>query len=135
MATITDMVELDIQNGIAIVRINNPPVNALSEGVRTGLFEAVQQADKNDDAKAILIICSGRTYIAGADIKEFGKPQKGVSLFDAQDAIEEASKPVISTIHGTCLGGGLEGLCCVLCVYERWFPNELFWQGGWKPQG
>jgi len=107
------MVELDIQNGIAIVRINNPPVNALSEGVRTGLFEAVQQADKNDDAKAILIICSGRTYIAGADIKEFGKPQKGVSLFDAQDAIEEASKPVISTIHGTCLGGGLEtALCC-----------------------
>jgi len=107
------MVELDIQNGIAIVRINNPPVNALSEGVRTGLFEAVQQADKNDDAKAVLIICSGRTYIAGADIKEFGKPQKGVSLFDAQDAIEGASKPVISTIHGTCLGGGLEtALCC-----------------------
>lgn len=113
MAAITDMVELDIQNGIAIVRINNPPVNALSEGVRTGLFEAVQQADKNDDAKAVLIICSGRTYIAGADIKEFGKPQKGVSLFDAQDAIEGASKPVISTIHGTCLGGGLEtALCC-----------------------
>ncbi len=108
MAAITDMVELDIQNGIAIVRINNPPVNALSEGVRNGLFEAVQQADKNDDAKAILIICSGRTYIAGADIKEFGKPQTGVSLFDAQDAIEGASKPVISTIHGTCLGGGLE---------------------------
>ncbi|OUV67217.1 MAG: 3-hydroxyacyl-CoA dehydrogenase [Gammaproteobacteria bacterium TMED133] len=113
MAAITDMVELDIQNGIAIVRINNPPVNALSEGVRTGLFEAVQKADKNDDAKAVLIICSGRTYIAGADIKEFGKPQKGVSLFDAQDAIEGASKPVISTIHGTCLGGGLEtALCC-----------------------
>jgi len=108
MAAITDMVDLEIQDGVAVVRIDNPPVNALSRGVRDGLFQAVNQADADDAAKAILIICSGRTYIAGADIKEFGKPQEGTSIFDAQTAIENASKPVVSTIHGTALGGGLE---------------------------
>ena len=108
MAAITDMVDLEIQDGVAVVRIDNPPVNALSRGVRDGLYQAVNQADANEAAKAILIICNGRTYIAGADIKEFGKPQEGTSLFDAQSAIENASKPVVSTIHGTALGGGLE---------------------------
>jgi 3-hydroxyacyl-CoA dehydrogenase len=108
MAAITDMVNLEIQDGVAVVRIDNPPVNALSRGVRDGLFQAVNQADADDAAKAILIICSGGTYIAGADIKEFGKPQEGTSIFDAQTAIENASKPVVSTIHGTALGGGLE---------------------------
>jgi len=107
------MVDLEIQDGLAIARIDNPPVNALSEGVRNGLYEAVRKADADADVNAILIICSGNTYIAGADIKEFGKPPTGVSLFDVQDAIERASKPVVSAIHGTCLGGGLEtALCC-----------------------
>jgi 3-hydroxyacyl-CoA dehydrogenase len=113
MAAITDMVDLEIQDGIAVLKINNPPVNALSRGVRDGLFEGVKQANADDAAKAILIICEGRTYIAGADIKEFGKPQQGTSLFDVQVTIEGASKPVISAIHGTALGGGLEtAICC-----------------------
>ncbi|MBC9867081.1 MAG: 3-hydroxyacyl-CoA dehydrogenase [Opitutae bacterium] len=113
MAAITDMVDLEIQDGVAVIRIDNPPVNALSEGVRNGLHEAVLKADADDEAEAILIICEGRTYIAGADIREFGKPHRGVPLFDVQDVIEGASKPVVSTIHGTCLGGGLEvAICC-----------------------
>ena len=107
------MVDLEIQDGVAVIRIDNPPVNALSEGVRNGLHEAVLKADADGEAVAILIICEGRTYIAGADIREFGKPHRGVSLFDVQDVIEGASKPVVSTIHGTCLGGGLEvAICC-----------------------
>ena len=107
------MVDLEIQDGVAVIRIDNPPVNALSEGVRNGLHEAVLKADADDEAEAILIICEGRTYIAGADIREFGKPHRGVPLFDVQDVIEGASKPVVSTIHGTCLGGGLEvAICC-----------------------
>ena len=113
MAAITEMVDLENQNGVAVIRIDNPPVNALSEGVRNGLYEAVLKADADDEVEAILIICEGRTYIAGADIREFGKPHRGVSLFDVQDVIEGASKPVVSTIHGTCLGGGLEvAICC-----------------------
>ncbi|MDA1069542.1 MAG: 3-hydroxyacyl-CoA dehydrogenase NAD-binding domain-containing protein [Verrucomicrobia bacterium] len=116
MAAITDMVNLEFQDGIAVVRIDNPPVNALSRGVRDGLYEAVKQADADEAAKAILIICNGGTYIAGADIKEFGKPQQGMSLFEVQKVIEGASKPVISTMHGTALGGGLE--TAITCHYR-----------------
>jgi 3-hydroxyacyl-CoA dehydrogenase len=96
-----------------MVCVDNPPVNALSAGVRTGLYEAVTLADADDAIKAILIICKGRTYIAGADIREFGMPPKGTPLPEIQAAMEGASKPVISAIHGTALGGGLEtALCC-----------------------
>jgi len=113
MTAITDMVDLEVVDGVAVVSVNNPPVNALSEGVRTGLYEAVTRADSDDTAKAILIICKGRTFIAGADIREFGKPPKGEPLQKVQAAMEGASKPVISAIHGTALGGGLEtALCC-----------------------
>ena len=113
MVKISDTVELDVNDGVAVISIDNPPVNALSESVRDGLHEAVVKADGDDSAKAILIICKGRTYIAGADIREFGQPPSGKRLFDVHDVIENASKPVISTIHGTALGGGLEtALCC-----------------------
>jgi 3-hydroxyacyl-CoA dehydrogenase len=113
MTAITDMVDLETRDGVAVVWVDNPPVNALSEGVRTGLCEAVTRADADDAIKAIFIICKGRTYIAGADIREFGMPPKGPPLPEVQAAIEGASKPVISAIHGTALGGGLEtALCC-----------------------
>lgn len=113
MTAITDMVDLETRDGVAVVTVDNPPVNALSEGVRTGLFEAVTEAEVDTAIKAILIICKGRTYIAGADIREFGMAPKGPSLPEVQAVIEGASKPVISAIHGTALGGGLEtALCC-----------------------
>lgn len=118
------MVDLEIRDGVAVVRIDNPPVNALSKGVRNGLYEAVLKAEADDEASAILIICEGRTYIAGADIREFGKPQRGVPLFEVQDVIEGASKPVVSTIHGTCLGGGLEVAIC--CHYRVGVPTARF---------
>jgi 3-hydroxyacyl-CoA dehydrogenase len=107
------MVDLETRDGVAVVWVDNPPVNALSAGVRTGLFEAVNKADAEDAVKAILIICKGRTYIAGADIREFGMPPQGTPLPEVHAAMEGASKPVISAIHGTALGGGLEtALCC-----------------------
>ncbi|MBW1846158.1 MAG: enoyl-CoA hydratase/isomerase family protein [Deltaproteobacteria bacterium] len=113
MTAITDMVDLETRDAVAVVSVDNPPVNALSAGVRTGLYEAVTRADADDAVKAVLIICKGRTFIAGADIREFGKPPKGTPGPKVQAAIEGASKPVISAIHGTALGGGLEtALCC-----------------------
>ena len=113
MTAITDMVDLETRDGVAVVSVDNPPVNALSAGVRTGLYEAVTKADADDTVKAILIICKGRTFIAGADIREFGKPPKGTPGSKVQASIEGASKPVVSAIHGTALGGGLEtALCC-----------------------
>jgi 3-hydroxyacyl-CoA dehydrogenase len=108
MAKLTDMVDMEMQGGVAVIAIDNPPVNALSAGVRTGLYEGVTQAVADDAVKAILIYCKGRTYIAGADIKEFGQPPSGTPLGDVIKTIENAPKPVISAIHGTALGGGLE---------------------------
>ncbi len=116
MTQITDMVSMETDGDIAVVIVDNPPVNALSAGVRTGLYEAVTKADADDAVKAILIICTGNTYIAGADIKEFGQAPQGTPLSDVHNAIENASKPVVSTIHGTALGGGLE--TALVCHYR-----------------
>ena len=96
--------------------VNNPPVNALSWHVRQGLFDGINQAVANG-AKAIVVICDGRTFIAGADISEFGggAPQ-AAGLHDVQAAMEDAPVPVIAAIHGTALGGGLE---VALCAHYR----------------
>jgi 3-hydroxyacyl-CoA dehydrogenase len=113
MTAITEMVDLETRDGVAVVTVDNPPVNALSAGVRTGLYEAVTKAEADDGVKAILIICKGRTFIAGADIREFGQAPKGTPGIEVHTLIEGASKPVVATIHGTALGGGLEtALCC-----------------------
>ncbi len=98
---------------IAVLSINHPPVNALSQVVRQGLLAGMQQARALPGVKALVLICEGRTFLAGADITEFGKPPQGPSLYAVQDEIETAPFPVIGAIHGTSLGGGLEvALCC-----------------------
>ena len=104
---------LSIEGDIAILAINHPPVNALSQVVRESLVKGMTQAQANPAVRAIVLICEGRTFLAGADITEFGKPPQSPSLFEAQDAIELGNKPVIAAIHGTSLGGGFEvALCC-----------------------
>jgi 3-hydroxyacyl-CoA dehydrogenase len=108
MAAINSVVDLSIEGEVALVTINSPPVNALSQPVREGLKRGVEAAEANGAVKAIIIICDGRTFIAGADISEFGKPPAPPSLHDALNAMENASKPVIAAIHGTALGGGFE---------------------------
>ncbi|NBU29489.1 MAG: 3-hydroxyacyl-CoA dehydrogenase, partial [Caulobacteraceae bacterium] len=108
MAAINSVTDLTREGDIAIVTLNSPPVNALSAGVRDGLAGAFEAAIQDADVKAIVLICDGRTFIAGADISEFGGAQKGASLFDVQNAMENSPKPVIAAIHGTALGGGLE---------------------------
>ena len=92
---------------LAVVTIDNPPVNATSQAVRAGLLEAINRAAA-DDSRALVLCCAGRTFIAGADITEFGKPPLAPALPDVLDALEALPKPVIVAIHGTALGGGLE---------------------------
>src|ERR1700690_850854 len=108
MAAINSVVDLSIEGEVALCTINSPPVNALSQAVREGLKRGVEAAEANGAVKAIVIICDGRTFIAGADISEFGKPPAPPHLPEALDAMENASKPVIAALHGTALGGGFE---------------------------
>ena len=117
MQSVTTRVEDDI----LIVTINNPPVNALSWHVRQGLKDSVEEGLANDAVKGILIHCDGRTFIAGADITEFGKPPQGPDLGSTLDAMETSSKPVVAAIHGTALGGGLETTLC--CHYRIAVPS------------
>ncbi|GHC74048.1 3-hydroxyacyl-CoA dehydrogenase [Pseudorhodoferax aquiterrae] len=104
---------LAIEGDIGVLTLSYPPVNALSQVMREAIVEGMREANANPAIKAIVLICDGRTFLAGADITEFGKPPKAPSLREAQDQIENAAKPVIAAIHGTALGGGLEvALCC-----------------------
>ena len=121
METINDVTTLEIDGDIAVITVNSPPVNALSAPVRDGIADAVRRAIADDRAKAIVLLCAGRTFVAGADIREFGKPPKGTSLFDLESLIENAPKPVIAAIHGTALGGGLE--LALACHYRVAVPS------------
>jgi 3-hydroxyacyl-CoA dehydrogenase len=113
MQIINDVTTLAIEGEIGVLTLNSPPVNALSQPVREGLLNGMKAANANPAIKAVVLICDGRTFIAGADIAGFGKPPTLPSLPAAQDEIENASKPVIAAIHGTSLGGGFEvALCC-----------------------
>ncbi len=93
---------------IAVVTLDNPPVNAISEAVRKGLYEMVGHLDADPEVKAVVLICAGRTFLAGADVREFGKPPVEPHLPDVVDRIEAAEKPWVAAIHGAALGGGFE---------------------------
>ena len=106
MPAINEVTNLEVESNIAVLTLNSPPVNALSASVREGLHDGVKQTVEDESIRAVVLICEGRTFIAGADITEFGQAPKGPSLFDVLDMIENSPKPVISAIHGTALGGG-----------------------------
>ena len=102
-----DPVSYELAGDIGIIRIANPPVNALSHAVRAGIADALAEAAA-DASAAVLLLCTGRTFIAGADITEFGKPMQDPSLPEVITLLESHPQPVVAALHGTALGGGLE---------------------------
>ena len=103
----------EIIDNVAVLTVDNPPVNPLSDGVRTGLYESITKAESDDSVKGVVLTGNGRAFIAGADISEFGGNVEGVSLNEVFSKLEFCSKPVVAAINGIALGGGLEtALCC-----------------------
>ena len=100
-------VKYELESNIGVISVDYPPVNALSQAVRQGLHDAITAA-QDDASEAVVIVCDGRTFIAGADITEFGKPAVEPFLTDLLNTIEASVKPVVAAIHGTALGGGFE---------------------------
>ena len=112
-----------LNNAIAIITINYRPVNALSQQVRAGLVKAIESLEANHKVKVIILRCEGKTFIAGADIKEFGKPATAPFLPDVVNRIADCTKPVIASLFGTTLGGGFE--VALSCHYRVALSNAV----------
>ena len=109
----SDQVGLKKIGAIGVITVDYPPVNALGAAVRDGLMACLNEALADPEIKAMVLLGAARTFIAGADIREFGKPRTGTPLPAINEAYEYAEKPIVAAIHGTALGGGLEvALCC-----------------------
>ncbi|MEM7058925.1 MAG: 3-hydroxyacyl-CoA dehydrogenase NAD-binding domain-containing protein [Pseudomonadota bacterium] len=117
----SDAVRYETDGEIAILTVNNPPVNALSQAVRAGITDGVKRASEDDAIKGIVLLCDERTFIAGADITEFGKPPLDPHLRVQNSVQEDAPKPMVAGIHGTALGGGLE--TALSCHYRVAVPS------------
>lgn len=104
----SEVVTYSREGSVGVIAVNYPPVNALSHAVRSGLVAALEQGQKDSETKVLLLVCEGRTFIAGADIREFGKPMQEPSLPVVVEQFENSGKPLVAAIHGTALGGGLE---------------------------
>src|SRR5258708_4262648 len=99
---VNEVVKLERRDVIAIVTVNSPPVNALSAAVRGGILECMKSAIADPEVKAIVLTCAGRTFIAGADITEFGKPPKPPGLHEVLTVMENSLKPIVAAVHGKC---------------------------------
>ena len=110
----------EVKDNVALLTVDNPPVNPLSDGVRTGLYESLTKAEEDDSVVGVALTGNGRAFIAGADISEFGGNVEGVSLNEVFQKLEHCSKPVVAAINGIALGGGLEtALCCNYRIADK----------------
>lgn len=108
MSAQTAVVSIERDGDVAVVVVANPPVNALSQALRQGLWDAAVALDADPTVRAVALVCAGRTFIAGADVNEFGKPPMEPHLPDLVGRIEAAAKPWVAAMHGSALGGGFE---------------------------
>ena len=110
----------EVNDGVAVLTVDNPPVNPLSDGVRNGLYESLQKAEDDNTVKGVVLTGNGRAFIAGADISEFGGNVEGKSLNEVFQKLEFCKKPVVAAINGIALGGGLEtALCCNYRIIDK----------------
>ncbi len=101
------VVRFEVEDGIGVITVDNPPVNALGPGVREGIIEAVDRGVADPDVSAMVLMGAGRSFIAGADIRQFGKPRPTPTRV-THDVLDQSTKPIVAAIHGYALGGGLE---------------------------
>jgi len=120
----TDVATWAVEDAVGILTIYSPPVNALGLAVRKGLSDGIAALNADPAVQAIVLICGGRTFFAGADIAEFGKPFLVPTLIDVLAELEASAKPVVAAIHGTALGGGLE--TALVCGYRIAVPSAKF---------
>ena len=114
------LVRFEVEGSIGVITIDNPPVNALGPGVRDGIIEALEAGEKDPAVQAMVMIGAGRSFIAGADIRQFGKPRPAPKR-PVPDVLDASSKPVVAAIHGYALGGGLEH--ALACHYRIAVPS------------
>jgi 3-hydroxyacyl-CoA dehydrogenase len=119
----TSPVRFERHDDVLVIISDSPPVNALGAGVRDGLNEGVSQGINDPAIKAMVIRCDGKTFFAGADITEFGKPPKGASLHEVIAMMDSSEKPIVAAIHGTALGGGCE--VALACHYRVAVPSAV----------
>ncbi len=118
----SDVMRYEIDGEIAIITINSPPVNTLSHPVRVGLTEGIARAVADEAVKAVALLCDGRTFFAGAEISEFGKPAKLPTLREVHEDMEDCPKPLVAGMFGTTLGGGFE--TALACHYRVAVPTS-----------
>src|ERR1700734_190157 len=117
-------ISLSLDDGIAVITANSPPVNTISAAVRQGLFAAVADIRARPDIVAVVLVCEGSTFFSGADIGEFAGPPKEAEFRDLFRQLEQLPVPVVAGMHGVAMGGGLE--IALACHYRVALPNARF---------